>query len=1037
MKKYSLRVLCIALVFAMMSGIIPLGISAAEEGSWIPIFNENFDNLTDNGWSSLNNGAVGTPSDSVLVLKTNGATAATAQKNMNLTGYDQFKISFNAKAASYTEGPSASATTALKIGLNGYRIMLYIEENDIYVSTSNSADGSHLALDSSVHNASEWQNYELICDRTTGVVDIYVDGGKVGSGAVQTHQWTSGSYLQFFCQATASTSGESYIDDLSVSAMVDGAYTGIYADDFNSLDNWSATSTMSVGTIQKGSSALALKTNGALVVGAENAIDLTSYDKFRISFDAKALSYTEGPGDCATVALKVGLAGSRIMFAVEEGYIQMSSTSGTWSTNIPLDSSINTSEWQNYAIEVDRATKAIDVYVNGEKVGSGAIQTHAYTTTAYVQFFCQGSATSSGEGYVDNLEVSYWQMSGLPTWETNSKLTVVRSANGFTVSWPAATDASSYDVTVGNASTVNVSATSYTVTGLELVAGGHTITVVAKNEKGTSTSTLTGSGNPQFDPEVHTMDNYKILKGNTSGGDGIYSHYRIPGIVVTKADTVIMYFEARLGLSDWADMDILAFRSTDGGNSFGEPIKIVDGVSLGATVNNPTMIVGNDNTIHLLYCVEYGVCAECDDAAYSSCEHGCGVFYCKSTDDGVTWSTPVNISNSTSPETRNVFAVGPGHGICLDDGTLIVTAWMVEKSRDMALDSHYPSEVVTLYSKDGGVTWQLGEKVPHGDNIYSPNETMLAKTSDGRIMLSIRNVNGGYRAVSWSNTGYSDWSTMKYDTTLVDPTCMGSLYAYDAAGYPYTILSSNCNHDSSRCNLTLRASLDDGASWETATVIESGLAGYSDIAVDSKGTIYVLYEIEAGLTVNLARLTYDALGISEDLINSDTVTGDGSSDIPVNGEYEGESEAQKVVSIDITWDSLSFEYNVTVEWDDVNHVNNESGSWSATPAKIILSNHSNQKVKADFKFVSNAVDGTIAEEITAKLAEGEAPSDEEWESASDKVSVTLVAASRDAEDNPVTPATAVSFKVTGGSLTADAEDGVAIGNITITLLGIG
>ena len=63
----------------------------------------------------------------------------------------------------------------------------------------------------------------------------------------------------------------------------------------------------------------------------------------------------------------------------------------------------------------------------------------------------------------------------------------------------------------------------------------------------------------------------------------------------------------------------------------------------------------------------------------------------------------------------------------------------------------------------------------------------------------------------------------------------------------------------SRKNLTLRASTDDGKTWSKAKLIEPDHAGYSDIAVDSKGTIYVLYEIRAGQTCNLARLTYDEL----------------------------------------------------------------------------------------------------------------------------------------------------------------------------------
>jgi sialidase-1 len=141
---------------------------------------------------------------------------------------------------------------------------------------------------------------------------------------------------------------------------------------------------------------------------------------------------------------------------------------------------------------------------------------------------------------------------------------------------------------------------------------------------------------------------------------------------------------------------------------------------------------------------------------------------------------------------------------------------------------------------------------------------MLAKTSDGRIIISSRNGwrsgldaengdNPHARAIAYSDTGFSNWSRLTIEPTLVDPTCMGSLIAYDVQGLPYMLISSNCNDTNSRKNLTLRFSFNDGQTWDKSIVVDSDLAGYSDLAVDSKGTIYVLYEVQAGLTVNLAR----------------------------------------------------------------------------------------------------------------------------------------------------------------------------------------
>jgi sialidase-1 len=56
----------------------------------------------------------------------------------------------------------------------------------------------------------------------------------------------------------------------------------------------------------------------------------------------------------------------------------------------------------------------------------------------------------------------------------------------------------------------------------------------------------------------------------TAGQDG-YGFYRIPGIVVTAKGTVLVYCEARRTRGDWAPMDILLRRSTDGGKTWDAP----------------------------------------------------------------------------------------------------------------------------------------------------------------------------------------------------------------------------------------------------------------------------------------------------------------------------------------------------------------------------------------------------------------------------------------------------------------------------------
>ena len=57
--------------------------------------------------------------------------------------------------------------------------------------------------------------------------------------------------------------------------------------------------------------------------------------------------------------------------------------------------------------------------------------------------------------------------------------------------------------------------------------------------------------------------------------EGGYATYRIPGIVVSTAGTVLAYCEARKSArGDWGTIDILMRRSTDGGRSWEEQKKV-------------------------------------------------------------------------------------------------------------------------------------------------------------------------------------------------------------------------------------------------------------------------------------------------------------------------------------------------------------------------------------------------------------------------------------------------------------------------------
>jgi sialidase-1 len=339
--------------------------------------------------------------------------------------------------------------------------------------------------------------------------------------------------------------------------------------------------------------------------------------------------------------------------------------------------------------------------------------------------------------------------------------------------------------------------------------------------------------------------------------DPAFNLYHIPGIVVTAKGTVLAWCEARKGGGDWSDIRILLRRSTDDGKTWSAPKSIADvpgpktknPFSLlvknvdpsQVTYNNPVLIADRDGAVHMLFCLEYMRC-----------------FYQRSADDGVTWSTPVEITGTfekfRSAYDWKVLATGPDHSIQLRTGRLVVPVWL---STGTGGNAHRPSVTATIYSDDQGKTWQAGDvAVPCTDEWINPNETVAIELADGRVMLNVRSESKAHRRiVTTSKDGATGWSTPKFDDALMEPICMGGIVRYSLAkdGGKNRILFSNPDNltradgkeepgkNRDRKNVSVKLSYDEGQTWAVTKPIEPGPSMYSDIAVTKSGTIICFY----------------------------------------------------------------------------------------------------------------------------------------------------------------------------------------------------
>ncbi|MBX3421351.1 MAG: exo-alpha-sialidase [Pirellulaceae bacterium] len=350
-------------------------------------------------------------------------------------------------------------------------------------------------------------------------------------------------------------------------------------------------------------------------------------------------------------------------------------------------------------------------------------------------------------------------------------------------------------------------------------------------------------------------------------GLGGVARYRIPGLVVTERGTILAYCEARRNDSqDWGEIEIHLRRSVDGGKSWqptqhiahhgqrieGNPRNKASGQHE-QTVNNPVAIVdAKSGEIQFLYCVNYARC-----------------FSMTSGDDGQTWSVPREITHAFEPFRAKydwkVIATGPGHGIQLASGRLVVPIWLAYG----AVGDHAPSACGTIFSDDHGHSWVAGDiAVPNAGEFGNPNESALATLADGRVIMVTRSVSKPNRKIiSTSLDGATQWSQPTFHQQLWEPICMAGIVAYPSApgmllfSNPHSLaLDANGNEKPAgrgkRKNLSVKLSRDGGVTWPVNKTLDAGPSAYSDLAVMPDGSILCLYEADQSLVLSRFKLEW-------------------------------------------------------------------------------------------------------------------------------------------------------------------------------------
>lgn len=317
-------------------------------------------------------------------------------------------------------------------------------------------------------------------------------------------------------------------------------------------------------------------------------------------------------------------------------------------------------------------------------------------------------------------------------------------------------------------------------------------------------------------------------------GSGGYNIYRIPALLTTQKGTLLAFCEGREG-GDSSDIDLLLRRSKDGGKTWSSTQVVWDQAK--NVCGNPCPVQDRDTGIIWLP-LTWNNSSDSDGALHG----GTGkdtrrVFMCSSEDDGLTWSKPVDITETTKKKEWWWYATGPGVGIQLEKGPhkgrLVIPCDHTSKD---GFGSH------VIYSDDHGKTWQLGGSVEGG-----ANECQVVELSDGTLMLNMRIQKGskGMRGISTSKDGGTTWSELRHEATLIEPICQASFLRYSSpsSSGKSRLLFSNPASTEKRENMTVRLSYDEGKTWPVSKQLYTGGSAYSCLAVLPEGDIACLYEV--------------------------------------------------------------------------------------------------------------------------------------------------------------------------------------------------
>jgi len=319
---------------------------------------------------------------------------------------------------------------------------------------------------------------------------------------------------------------------------------------------------------------------------------------------------------------------------------------------------------------------------------------------------------------------------------------------------------------------------------------------------------------PQL-PAQETEPFYHEIRPLFENGEhlGQVYHFRNVGLIQCPNGDLLAFVEARHGVNDHTEKDVLMRRSKDRGMTWGPYEEVWGHLDEDhAGWKDPAPVV-DETTGRLFYFMNTN-------------ESEKRLFYMTSDDSGYTWSDPIRISDSLLRPEWKRWRNNPGPGIQLKVGQykhrMLIPGHIVTHE-----NRHYS---VVWYSDDHGATWQVSDTAVQGSD-----EVSVIELSDGRVLMNIRShgeldpgLDPDYRNFTYSDDGGESWYGLETKRDLPWESGHGSLTRM-GFGDTNRLLAFHPTVVKRR-DLTCFMSYDEGKTWPFKKVIHEA-GGYSSVAI--------------------------------------------------------------------------------------------------------------------------------------------------------------------------------------------------------------